>query len=46
MVMPKKLILDVDNALWGKVAEFKTRSGLKNYNLAVEKLLKKALRGG
>jgi len=41
--MAKKLLLDVDDKLWREVLKFKIDYGIKNNNLAVIKLIKKAL---
>jgi len=41
--MPKKLLLDVDEKLWREVLKYKIDYGLKNNNLTVIKLIKKAL---
>lgn len=43
--MPKKMILDIDNALWKEVLKFKIDGGLKNNNEAVVKLIQKGLKG-
>ena len=41
--MPKKLLLDVDEKLWREVLKYKIDYGIKNNNLTVIKLIKKAL---
>jgi hypothetical protein len=41
--MPKKLLLDVDEKLWREVLKYKIDYGVKNNNLTVIKLMKKAL---
>ncbi len=42
--MAKKLILDVDDALWREVLKFKIDYGLKNNNEAVVKLIQRGLK--
>jgi len=42
-MMPKKIILDVDDKLWNEVLKFKIDSNSKNNNEAVIKLIKKSL---
>lgn len=44
MLMPKKLILDIDEETWKEVLKYKIDSGLKNNNDAVKQLIKKGLR--
>ena len=41
--MVKKLILDIEEKLWREVLKYKIDYGIKNNNLAVIKLIKKAL---
>ncbi len=41
--MPKKLLLDVDEKLWREVLKYKIDYGIKNNNLTVIKLIRKAL---
>ena len=41
--MAKKLLLDVDEKLWREVLKYKIDYGIKNNNLTVIKLIKKAL---
>jgi hypothetical protein len=41
--MPKKLILDIDDATWKEVLKFKIDGDLKNNNEAVVTLIKKGL---
>lgn len=42
--MPKKLILDVDDAIWREVLKYKIDYGLKNNNETVIKLIQKGLK--
>lgn len=42
--MAKKLILDIDEKTWKEVLKYKIDHDLKNNNMAVIKLLKKALK--
>jgi len=44
MLMPKKLILDIDDALWKEVLKYKIDNDLKNNNEAVVKLIKIGLK--
>lgn len=44
--MAKKLILDVDDALWREVLKYKIDARFKNNNEAVVELIKKGLRKG
>jgi len=41
--MPKKLILDIDDATWKNVLKYKIDHDLKNNNETVVTLIKKAL---
>lgn len=42
--MPKKLVLDIDNATWKEVQKYRIDGDLKNNNEAVVKLIKAALK--
>ena len=42
--MPKKLILDIDEETWKEVLKYKIDYGLRNNNVAVVKLIRKALK--
>jgi len=42
--MPKKLILDIDDATWKKVQKYKIDNDLKNNNEAVVNLVKNGLK--
>ncbi len=42
--MPKKLILDIDDATWKDVLRYKIEYDLKNNNETVVRLIKKALK--
>jgi hypothetical protein len=44
--MPKKLILDIDDATWKNVLKFKIDNDLKNNNEAVVTLIKRGLTNG
>ncbi len=44
--MPKKLILDIDDATWKEVLKFKIDNDLKNNNEATVTLIKKGLNIG
>ncbi|MCL5876843.1 MAG: hypothetical protein M1540_03420 [Candidatus Bathyarchaeota archaeon] len=44
--MPKKLILDIDDATWKDVIKFKIDNDLKNNNEAVVTLIKRSLYTG
>jgi hypothetical protein len=41
--MPKKLILDIDDATWKEVLKFKIDNDLKNNNQATVALIKRGL---
>ncbi len=44
MLMPKKLILDVDDETWKEVQKYKIDHNFENNNQAVVELIKKGLK--
>jgi hypothetical protein len=43
IVMPKKLVLDIDNEIWKQVLHYKINHNFKTNNQAVIELIKKGL---
>lgn len=46
LVVPKKLILDIDEETWKDVLKYKIDNDLKNNNEAVIKLIRRGLKKG